>query len=162
MDILQQIGQLVLGSVPTMLLFIFLLLAYRLLVHAPLTRTLATRREQTEGAMEKAKEAIAAAEAKTRDYEERLRAARRNLQAAREQQMARWAAEREDALRAARDAFYQILLGRQQQGGIAGTAPTAGPSADKGGTTKGPGAPTTTPGAPTSAPAGPGGDPRAR
>jgi F-type H+-transporting ATPase subunit b len=103
MEILQQIGQLVLGSVPTMLLFLFLVLAYRLLVHAPLTRTLAQRREQTEGAMEKAKEAIAAAEAKTHDYEERLRAARRSLQAAREQQLLHWTVEREEALKVARE-----------------------------------------------------------
>jgi F-type H+-transporting ATPase subunit b len=103
MEILQQIGQLVLGSVPTMLLFLFLLLAYRLLVHAPLTRTLAQRREQTEGAMERAKEAIAATEAKTHDYEERLRAARRSLQAVREQQLLHWTMEREEALKIARE-----------------------------------------------------------
>jgi len=64
------------------------------------------------------------------------------------------------AYKAARDAFYQILLGRQ---GGPGGAPTgsagSGTQADKPkpGTTNGPGAPTTTPGAPSTPPPGPGG-----
>jgi F-type H+-transporting ATPase subunit b len=103
MEIMQQIGQLVLGSVPTMLLFLFLLLAYRLLLHAPLIRVLEKRREQTQGAMEKAKQAIEAAETKTRDYEEKLRAARRSLHAAREGLLQQWNIEREKALVAARE-----------------------------------------------------------
>ncbi len=102
MEILQQIGQLVLGSIPTMVLFLLLLLCYRILVHAPLIRLLAQRREQTEGAMEKAKEAIAAAEAKTAAYEEQLRAARKSAQAAREGRLQQWNLEQENALIAVR------------------------------------------------------------
>src|ERR1700731_62685 len=107
MEILQQIGQLVLGSVPTMLLFLLLWLFYRLLVHAPLTRMLEQRREQTEGAMEKAKRAVAAAEAKTEDYENKARAARTSIQSARENQMQQWNLEREKALADVRQTSQQ-------------------------------------------------------
>ena len=102
MEILQQIGQLVLGSVPTMLLFLFLLFVYRLLVHIPLTRMLEQRSEQTEGAMERARQAIAAAEKKTEDYENKVRAARRSIQSARENQLQQWNSEREKTLASAR------------------------------------------------------------
>lgn len=65
-----------LGSVPTMILFLVTVAAYRLLVHAPLKKVLRERYARTQGAIENATKAIAAAEAKTAEYEERLRAAR--------------------------------------------------------------------------------------
>lgn len=68
-----------LGSVPTMVLFIATLAAYRLLVHTPLTRVLQERYDRTEGAIKKAEEAISDAENKTTDYEERLRLARASI-----------------------------------------------------------------------------------
>lgn len=70
------LGELLLNAVPTIILFGVLLGAYRLLVHDPLTKVLAERHEKTEGAVAKAKADIAAAEAKTADYEQRLREAR--------------------------------------------------------------------------------------
>ena len=73
---LRQLGGLLLGSVPTT---IFLLLSYGLysvLVHRPLSKILAERREKTEGAIEKARAAIAAADARTAEYERQLREAR--------------------------------------------------------------------------------------
>ena len=78
-DLLQQLSGLVLGSVPTMLLFLVTLAAYRLLVHSPLTKILQERYARTQGAMEKATASIAAVEAKTAEYEHRLRAARMEI-----------------------------------------------------------------------------------
>jgi F-type H+-transporting ATPase subunit b len=75
-EILRQLGDLVLGSVPTIVFITLLYAAYRVLVHAPLTRVLDERRSKTEGAVEKAKADIAAAEARTAEYEQRLREAR--------------------------------------------------------------------------------------
>src|SRR5262249_52991541 len=46
------------------------------LVHRPLVRVLAERYSKTEGAVEKARADIAAAEARTAEYEQRLREAR--------------------------------------------------------------------------------------
>lgn len=68
-----------LGAVPTMLLFLVTLAAYKFLVHTPLTRVLQERYSRTQGAIENAAAAVAAAEQKTTEYEERLRAARADI-----------------------------------------------------------------------------------
>lgn len=72
----KQLGGLVLGSVPTMILFLITVAAYRLLVHVPLRKVLRERYARTQGAIENAAAAVAAAEAKTSEYEQRMRAAR--------------------------------------------------------------------------------------
>jgi F-type H+-transporting ATPase subunit b len=73
---LVQLGRLLLGSVPTIIFLVVLYWLYSVLLHKPLLRTLAERRSRTEGAMEQARADIAAAEARTREYEQRLREAR--------------------------------------------------------------------------------------
>jgi F-type H+-transporting ATPase subunit b len=86
---LRQLGELLLGAVPTVILLALLCGLYTFLVHKPLMRVLAERRERTEGAMEKARADIAAAEARTAEYEQRLREARlkvfKNQEARRQQ-----------------------------------------------------------------------------
>jgi F-type H+-transporting ATPase subunit b len=100
--ILKQLGDLFIGSIPTMILFVVLVAAYRFLLYGPLTRMLAERRERTQGAVEKAAVAIAAADAKTQEYEAKLRAARAEIFHHREQVVQKWNAERESALASAR------------------------------------------------------------
>ena len=73
---LRQVGELLLGSVPTIILMVLLYGLYNLLVHKPLAKVLDERRSKTEGAVEKARADIAAAEARTAEYEQRLREAR--------------------------------------------------------------------------------------
>ena len=75
-EILRQIGELLLASIPTMVLFLVLFFAYTLMVHKPLVAVLNERRARTQGAVEKANADIAAAEARTAEYEQRLRDAR--------------------------------------------------------------------------------------
>ena len=75
-ETLRQLGELLLGSIPTVALLLVVYGGYRLLVHGPLEQVLRERRAQTEGAVEKARADIAAAEAKTAEYEQRLREAR--------------------------------------------------------------------------------------
>jgi F-type H+-transporting ATPase subunit b len=75
-ETLQQLGELLLGSIPTMIFVMIIWLAYATLVHKPLMRILAERRSKTQGAIEKARADVAAAEAKTTEYEQRLREAR--------------------------------------------------------------------------------------
>jgi F-type H+-transporting ATPase subunit b len=75
-ETLQQLGGLLLGSIPTIILLMLLFGCYLGLVHAPLQRVLGERRQRTEGAMERARADIAAAEAKAAEYEARLREAR--------------------------------------------------------------------------------------
>ena len=73
---LQQLGELLLGSVPTVILLTLLYVLYTTIVHKPLKRVLDERRNKTEGAIEKSKADIAAADARTAEYEQRLREAR--------------------------------------------------------------------------------------
>jgi len=73
---LRQLGELLLGAVPTVILLGLLCGFYTILVHKPLMAVLAERRARTEGAMEKARADIAAAEARTAEYEQQLREAR--------------------------------------------------------------------------------------
>jgi F-type H+-transporting ATPase subunit b len=78
-EILRQLGGYLLGAIPTIVLLLMVFAAYRALVHRPLARVLAERHSRTEGAMERARADIAAAEAKAADYEQRLREARAAL-----------------------------------------------------------------------------------
>ena len=75
-ETLRQVGELLLGSIPTIIFMVLLYAIYTALVHRPLVKVLAERRGKTEGAVEKAHADIAAAEARTAEYEQRLREAR--------------------------------------------------------------------------------------
>ncbi len=75
-ETLRQLGGLLLGSIPTIILLLVLYGAYTLILHRPLAQVLAERHARTEGALEKARADMAAAEARTAEYEQRLREAR--------------------------------------------------------------------------------------
>jgi F-type H+-transporting ATPase subunit b len=100
--ILNQIGGLILGSMPTVVFFVVLVIAYGFLVRRPLDAVLTERRARTSGAVEQARGAMSAAEAETAVFEDKLRAARAEIFHARDQRMAQWAAEREATLAEAR------------------------------------------------------------
>jgi len=106
-EILSQLGGLLLGSLPTLILFVFLVLAYQYLVQGPLSKTLAERRARTAGAVEGAHQAIAAAESKADDYATRLRHARAEIFKAREQRLQEWTQERDRQLDSARRSASQ-------------------------------------------------------
>jgi F-type H+-transporting ATPase subunit b len=97
-ETLHQLEGLLLGSIPTIFLFLLLVILYRLLVYGPLTRVLDERRERTEGAIEQANAATAAAAAKTQEYEAQLRAARSRIFQARQQKQQLWNRERDNAI----------------------------------------------------------------
>ena len=109
-EMIQQLGGLFLASLPTLILFIALVLAYQFLVQGPLSKTLQERRARTAGAVEEANKAIAAAEAKAEDYANRLRQARVEVFKVREQRLQQWAQEREAVLDKARKASVQKVL----------------------------------------------------
>jgi F-type H+-transporting ATPase subunit b len=75
-ETLRQLGGLLLGSIPTIIMLLVLWAAYTVIVHKPLSKVLAERRAKTQGAIEKARADVAAAEARTAEYEQRLREAR--------------------------------------------------------------------------------------
>ncbi|HUR36340.1 MAG TPA: ATP synthase F0 subunit B [Terriglobales bacterium] len=87
----QQLGELLLNAVPTIVLFLALYVAYRQILHNPLMKVLAERHAKTAGAVAKAQADIAAAEARTAEYEQRMREARagvfKSMEAQRKQLM---------------------------------------------------------------------------
>ena len=108
-ETLHQLGGLLLGSVPTIFLFLFLVILYRFLVYGPLTRVLNERRERTEGAIEQANAAAAAAAAKTQEYEAQLRAARSKIFQARQEKLEQWNRERDRAVAEAHEAAQRQI-----------------------------------------------------
>jgi F-type H+-transporting ATPase subunit b len=101
-ETLRQIGELLLGSIPTIIFFVLLFVLYTYIVHKPLARVLAERHARTQGAIEKARADIATAEGRTAEYEKRLRDARLALFKAQETRRARAAQARAEALAEAR------------------------------------------------------------
>jgi len=97
-ETLRQIGELLLGSIPTIIFFVLLFGFYVVIVHKPLARVLAERHARTQGAIEKARADIATAEARTTEYEKRLRDARLALFKAQEARRARATQARAEAL----------------------------------------------------------------
>jgi len=117
---LRQLGELLLGSIPTIVLLLLLYVIYSLLVRRPMMRVLDARRERTEGAVLKARADVAAAEAKTQDYEQRLREARMTIfklqesrrqqaQQARAEALAQARARAQEQIREARSAIEQEM-----------------------------------------------------
>ena len=107
-ETLRQLGELLLGSVPTVILVALLYALYTTIVHKPLQRVLAERRSKTEGAVEKSRADIAAAEARTAEYEQKLREARAAVFRAQE-------ARRQAALQARTNALNEARAKAQAQ-----------------------------------------------
>lgn len=105
---LQQLGELLLGAVPTVILVALLYVLYTTIVHKPLRRVLEERRSKTEGAVEKSKADIAAADARTSEYEQKLREARAAVFRAQEDR-------RQSAMQARTDAVNQARAKAQTQ-----------------------------------------------
>ena len=110
---LHQLGELLLGSIPTIVFLVLLYFFYRMLVHAPLAKVLAQRHSLTEGAIERARADIAAAEAKTSEYEHKLREATLAVFKAQEERRQLVVNAREAAIAAARaQAQQQVTAAR--------------------------------------------------
>jgi F-type H+-transporting ATPase subunit b len=122
-ELLRQLGGLVLGSVPTMIIFLILVFAYKFILYNPLVKTLAERRARTTGAVEAAHAAIAAADAKSQEYEAKLRAARAEIFHQRELRVQQWTAQKDAALASARQAAQERVA--QARSGIEAEASAA-------------------------------------
>ncbi len=78
-ETLRQLGELLLSSIPTIIALLVVWGAYRALVYSRLKQVLAERHALTEGAIQKAQEEIASAEARTAEYEQKVREARADI-----------------------------------------------------------------------------------
>jgi F-type H+-transporting ATPase subunit b len=110
-EILRQLGELALGAVPTIIIFLFLWVCYRIIVHKPLTRVLAERESKTTGAVKKAQVDIAAAEQKTAEYEQRIREARLSVYKAQESRRQQVLEARAKAVAEARESAHRMVQG---------------------------------------------------
>ena len=102
-ETLRQLGELLLHSIPTVILFVVTYVGYRTIVHKPLVRVLEERHDRTQGAVEKARADVAAAEAKTAAYEQQLREARVSVFKALESRRQKAQQVRTDILNQARE-----------------------------------------------------------
>ena len=113
---LRQVGELLLGAIPTAVILLLLYLSYTFLVGRPLHRILTQRRGMTEGAVLKARADIAAAEARTQEYEQRLREARAAIYKAMEARRQAAQHAREELINQARETAHQQI--REAKGAI--------------------------------------------
>src|SRR5580692_10142863 len=107
-DIFQQLGELLVGAIPTALLFIVLVVAYQFLIQEPLTAVLAKRRALTEGAIEDARKAVPVAAEKAQEYAESLRQARASAFKLREERDAALDVARQTASQKVREAQAEL------------------------------------------------------
>ena len=113
-ETLRQLGEIALGSIPTIIVFLIVFAAYRIIVHAPMSKMLAQRYELTEGAVQKSKADIEAASAKTAEYEQRVREARAAIFKAQEARRQAALNARAEAVRVAREkATAQVAEARK-------------------------------------------------
>ena len=79
MDTLKQLGELLLASIPTIISLLIVWGGYRILVQKKLQQVLAERHTRTEGAIQQAQAAVAKAEKRTTEYEQKLGEARSSI-----------------------------------------------------------------------------------
>ncbi len=113
-ETLRQLGGLLLGSIPTIILFLITYLGYRVILHGKLEQVLHERYKRTEGAIAKSRADVSAAEAKTTEYETRLREARMAIFKTQEERRQTALNARAATVREAREhASQQVAQARQ-------------------------------------------------
>jgi F-type H+-transporting ATPase subunit b len=78
-DILRQVGQLLISAIPAAIGLMVVWAGYRFIVHGKLQQVLEQRHALTEGAVQRAQREIADAEARTAEYEQKVREARAQI-----------------------------------------------------------------------------------
>lgn len=101
-ETLNQLGELLLTSIPAIISLLIVWVAYRWIVYGRLQQVLGERQARTEGAVKQAQEQIASAEARTAEYERKVSEARAHIYQAQEARRRRTMEEREAALAQAR------------------------------------------------------------
>jgi F-type H+-transporting ATPase subunit b len=100
---LQALGQILIQALPTFFLVLFLFVYLRSVFFKPLERVLAQRREATEGARNKAAEALNRANAKAEAYAQQVTAARNEIYREQEEVRKKWRDEQTAQITAARE-----------------------------------------------------------
>lgn len=108
-EILRQLGELFVRSIPTVLIVFFLLIVLDRLFFQPVLDVLSRRDASTRGALEKAREQAAASEARAKEYEEAFQSARQEVYRQREAHRRETLADRERQLSKTRQQAEGIL-----------------------------------------------------
>lgn len=109
-DILTQLGQLFVQTLPTVLLVFILLVALNRLLFSPVIRVMRQREEATSGALERARRLEIEAAAKSREYDVRFQAARQEVYRQREAERRTTLGEREERLKQAHQEAESLLV----------------------------------------------------
>jgi len=112
---LKQLGELLLGAIPTVVLLLTLYGLYHVVLHKPLEAVLAERRKRTQGAVEKARADINLAAQRATEYETRLREARMNVFKSLDQRRKQAMEAREHAVAQARESAHQKVAEAKAQ-----------------------------------------------
>ena len=102
-DILRQLGQLLVQTIPTVIFVFLLMIVLERLFFAPLGRVIRQREEATSGALSRARAQSEAAAANTREYEASFQAARQEVYRMWEANRRAWLGERDERLMRARE-----------------------------------------------------------
>lgn len=114
-ETLQELAQLLLKSVPTVIIFIGLIFYLQHVFFRPMRRLLDERKRATEGVRELARRAFEAADSKNSEFEQALQIARAELLREREMLRRRWAAEQVEQIAKARaEADAKIAEAKRQ------------------------------------------------
>jgi F-type H+-transporting ATPase subunit b len=117
------LGQLYIHSTPTVIFVIVLFVILDRLLFRPIADVAKKREDATVGALERARKQASEAEAKSRDYQSAIQAARVQIYAARQEDRQKALAERESTLKAAHERSEKLV--KEAQASIAGEAATA-------------------------------------
>jgi F-type H+-transporting ATPase subunit b len=100
---LHALGGILLKSIPTIVLLLFLYFYLKLMLFGPLTRVLKQRDELTVGTRDAAEKSLKDAERKVREYEAKMREARAEVYREQEETRKRWLADQASQVEGARE-----------------------------------------------------------
>jgi F-type H+-transporting ATPase subunit b len=108
-ELLRQVGELLISSIPTAIGLLVVWAGYRYIVHGKLQQVLEQRHALTEGAVQRAQQEIATAESRTAEYEQRLRDARAQVYQSQQANRQRLVEQRNAALAEARQQAMEMV-----------------------------------------------------
>lgn len=108
-ELLRQVGELLISSIPTAIGLLVVWAGYRYIVHGKLQQVLEQRHALTEGAVQRAQQEIATAESRTAEYEQRLRDARAQVYQSQQANRQRLVEQRNAALAEARQQAVEMV-----------------------------------------------------
>jgi F-type H+-transporting ATPase subunit b len=120
---LEQLKQLFIHSVPTVIFVIVLFVILDRLLFRPIANVMKKRQDETTGALERARKQASEAEAKSRAHQAAIQAARLQIYSVRQEDRQKALAERDSSLKAARERSDKLV--QEAQASIASESATA-------------------------------------